>query len=130
MFYGLFCSKFFTDHFYEVHFGPSGPTYAKKYQKLPKIRQKSLWLDLNFLETWTEIEKLFFKSPCFMAYFVPNFVLIIFLQSILVHQVPPTQKIAKTAENSAKIALLGTRISRNWDRNRKNGSNGVNCISF
>ena len=28
MFYGLFCSKFFTDHFYEVHFGPSGPTYA------------------------------------------------------------------------------------------------------
>ena len=26
--YGLFCSKFFTDHFYEVHFGPSGPTYA------------------------------------------------------------------------------------------------------
>ena len=57
MFYGLFCSKFFTDHFYEVHFGPSGPTYAKKYQKLPKIRQKSLWLDLNFLETWTEIEK-------------------------------------------------------------------------
>ena len=70
------------------------------------------------------------KSPCFMAYFVPNFVLIIFLQSILVHQVPPTQKIAKTAENSAKIALLGTRISRDWDRNRKNGSNGVNCISF
>ena len=26
--YGLFCSEFFTDHFYEVHFGPSGPTYA------------------------------------------------------------------------------------------------------
>ena len=26
--YGLFCSKFFTDHFSEVHFGLSGPTYA------------------------------------------------------------------------------------------------------
>ena len=25
---GLFCSIFFTDHFYEVHFGLSGPTYA------------------------------------------------------------------------------------------------------
>ena len=24
----LFCSKFFTDHFSEVHFGLSGPTYA------------------------------------------------------------------------------------------------------
>ena len=54
-----------------------------------------------------------------MAYFVPNFVLIIFLQSILVYQVPPTQKIAKTAENSAKIALLGTEIPGDWNRNRK-----------
>ena len=54
-----------------------------------------------------------------MAYFVPNFVLIIFLQSILVYQVPPTQKIAKTAENSAKIALLGTQIPGDWNRNRK-----------
>ena len=27
--YGLFCSKFFTDHFSEVHLGLSGPTYAK-----------------------------------------------------------------------------------------------------
>ena len=25
---GLSCSEFFTDHFYEVHFGHSGPTYA------------------------------------------------------------------------------------------------------
>ena len=45
-----------------------------------------------------------------MAYFVPNFVLIIFLQSILVHQVPPTQKIAKTAENSAKSPCLGLKF--------------------
>ena len=29
MFYGLFCSKFCTDHFSAVHFGLSGPTYAK-----------------------------------------------------------------------------------------------------
>ena len=54
-----------------------------------------------------------------MAYFVQNFSLIIFMKSILVHLVPPTHRIAKTAEKSAKIALLGTQISRDWDRNRK-----------
>ena len=54
-----------------------------------------------------------------MAYFVPNFLLIIFLKSILVYQVPPTQKIAKTAENSPKIALFGTQIPGDWNRNRK-----------
>ena len=54
-----------------------------------------------------------------MAYFVPNFLLIIFLQTILVYLVPPTHKIAKTAENSAKIALLGTQIPGDWNRNRK-----------
>merc|ERR1711911_436404 len=54
-----------------------------------------------------------------MTYFVQNFSLIIFMKSILVHLVPPTHRIAKTAEKSAKIALLGTQISRDWDRNRK-----------
>ena len=54
-----------------------------------------------------------------MAYFVQNFSLIIFMKSILVHLVPPTHRIAKTAEKSAKIALLWTQISRDWDRNRK-----------
>ena len=62
----------------------------------------------------------FFKSPWNMAYFVQNFLLIIFMKSILVHLVPPTHRIAKTAEKSAKIALLWTQISRDWDRNRKN----------
>ena len=54
-----------------------------------------------------------------MAYFVQNFLLIIFLKFVLVYEVPPTHRIAKTAEKSAKIALLGTQISRDWDRNRK-----------
>ena len=65
-----------------------------------------------------------------MAYFVPNFLLIISMKSILVHLAPPTQKIAKTAENSPKIALFGTQIPGDWDRNRKIGSIGVNFISF
>jgi len=72
----------------------------------------------------------FFKSPWNMAYFVQNFLLIIFMKSILVHLVPPTHNLAKTAEKSAKIALLWTQISRDWDRNRKIGSNGANSISF
>ena len=43
-----------------------------------------------------------------MAYFVPNFLLIIFLKSILVYQVPPTQKIAK-------IKNLGCKNQKNRD---------------
>ena len=38
---GLSCSEFFTDHFYEVHFGLSSPTYAKigkNGRKIPKNR--------------------------------------------------------------------------------------------
>ena len=37
MFYGLFCSKFCTDHFSAVHFGPSGPTYAKNSKNRQKL---------------------------------------------------------------------------------------------
>ena len=36
-----------------------------------------------------------------MAYFVQNFLLIIFLKTIWANQIPPTQKIAKTVEKSA-----------------------------
>jgi len=55
-----------------------------------------------------------------MAYFVQNFLLIIFLKTIWANQIPPTHKIAKSVEKSAKIALLGTQFSRDWDRNRIN----------
>ena len=54
-----------------------------------------------------------------MAYFVPNFSLIIFLKTKKIYLVPPTQKIAKTAENSPKIELFGTQIPGDWNRNRK-----------
>ena len=40
-----------------------------------------------------------------MAYLVQNFSLIIFLKSILVYLVPPTHKLAKTAEKSSKVKL-------------------------
>ena len=46
--YGLFCSEFFTDHFYEVHFGPSGPTYAQNSKNCRKIGKNSPTLDSNF----------------------------------------------------------------------------------
>ena len=72
------------------------------------------------LSRFFKIIKKSIKSPWNMAYFVQNFLLIIFMKSILVHLVPPTHRIAKTAEKSAKIALLWTQISRDWDRNRKN----------
>ena len=66
-----------------------------------------------------------------MAYFVQNFSLILFMKSILVHLVPPTHRIAKTAEKSAKIALLWTQISRDWDRNRKIASSNSDIrLSF
>ena len=42
--YGLFCSEFFTDHFYEVHFGPSGPTYAQNSKNCRKIgKNRPAW---------------------------------------------------------------------------------------
>ena len=51
-----------------------------------------------------------------MAYFVPNFLLIIFMKSILVYQVPPTHKLAKTAEKSPYFGLIfhetGTEIEK------------------
>ena len=46
-----------------------------------------------------------------MAYFVPNFVLIIFLQSILVHQVPPTQKNSKNCRKHP-FDTLGTSFNQ------------------
>ena len=60
-----------------------------------------------------KIEKLFFKSPCFMAYFVPNFVLIIFLQSILVKSGPTYAKNSKNTnifEPPLTISLFGPSI--------------------
>ena len=45
-----------------------------------------------------------------MAYFVPNFLLIIFLKTKKIYLVPPTQKIAKTAEKSPKLPFLGLKF--------------------
>ena len=42
----------------------------------------------------------------FLAYFVPNFLLIIFLKTTKIYLVPPTLKIAKTAEKSSILADL------------------------
>ena len=59
----------------------------------------------------------------FLAYFVPNFLLIIFLKTKKIYLVPPTQKIAKTAENSPKIAknhpCLGSNFSRLGPKSKK-----------
>merc|ERR1712131_307497 len=54
---GLFCSEFFTDSFYVVHFGPTRTTYAKigkNFEKLIKI-----WptLDSNFSKLGSKLEK-------------------------------------------------------------------------
>ena len=57
------------------------------------------------------------KSPWNMAYFVPNFLLIIFMKSILVHLVPPTHRIAKIPEKF-DFQLL---FSRDWDIFGTNG---------
>ena len=72
--------------------------------------------DYSFL-----IEKSF-KSPRNKANFVPNCLLNFSPKSIWVHQVPPTHKWAKIAVKSFKMGLLGTQISRDWDRNRKTPS--------
>ena len=53
MFYGLFFSKFFTYHFYEVHFGLFGPKNTQKWPKLPKT---SIFKPI-FLEIGTFLEK-------------------------------------------------------------------------
>ena len=52
-------------------------------------------------------EKNVFKSGSKGAYLVQNFSLIIFLKSILVYLVPPTHKLAKTAEKSSKWPYFG-----------------------
>ena len=44
MFYGLFCSKFFTDHFSADHFGLSGPTYAQNSKNCRKFgKNRPAW---------------------------------------------------------------------------------------
>ena len=47
------------------------------------------------------------KSDSKWAYLVQNFSLIIFMKSILVYLVPPTHKLAKTAEKSSKWPYFG-----------------------
>ena len=42
----------------------------------------------------------------FLAYFVPNFLLIIFLKTTKIYLVPPTLKIAKTAEKSSISSIF------------------------
>ena len=44
----------------------------------------------------------FFKCPWNMAYFVPNFLLIIFLKTKKIYLVPPTQKNSKNCRKFAK----------------------------
>ena len=53
------------------------------------------------------IDENFLKNRLNMAYFVQNFPLIIFMKSILVYLVPPTHKLAKTAEKSSKWPYFG-----------------------
>ena len=127
--------KFFSPTFLDVFLDVESD--KKKPIKVLTIRGRDIAVFLIltshraiFLSQFFKKSKKSFKSPWNMAYFVPNFLLIIFMKSILVHLVPPTHRIAKTAENSAKIALLGTQISRDWDRNRKIGSNSDIRLSF
>ena len=55
-----------------------------------------------------------------MTHFVPNFLLIIFLKTKKIYLVPPTQKLAKTVENSTKIAhCLGSNFSRLGPKSKK-----------
>ena len=73
-----------------------------------------------FLSQFFKKSKKSFKSPWNMAYFVQNFLLIIFLKTIWANQIPPTHKIAKTVEKSAKIApALGSTFSRLGPKSRK-----------
>lgn len=76
-----------------------------------------------------------FKSSCFMAYFVSNFLLIISLKTILVYQVPPTQKIAKIPEKidfqvlfSRNWDIFGTNGYVRWNRLKKFFKMGKNCF--
>ena len=65
-----------------------------------------------------------------MAYLVQFFTLSRNLHSNRVQLVPPTHKSTKKFQKIVKIALFWTQFSRDWDRNRKIGSNGVNSIAF
>merc|ERR1712131_472626 len=64
----------------------------------------------------------------FTFIYVQNFSLIILVVFILVHQVPPTQKLAKTLRNWSKFGQLWTRISRNWDRNWENPTHKSSAV--
>ena len=116
----IFFWPIFLDVFFDVDSGdkegfdfrPSGAEISPFFWFWPLHRA-------ILLSRFFKIIKKSSKSPWNIAYFVQNFLLIIFMKFILVHLVPPTHRIAKTAEKSAKIALLGTQISRDWDRNRK-----------
>ena len=59
-----------------------------------------------------------------MAYFVPNFLLIIFLKSILVYQVPPTQKIGLV------IQMIQLVVQINQKNGDISGSSGQNFYRF
>ena len=61
--YGLFCSKFSTDHFSEDQKNLSGPTYAKISKNCRKFDKNRPLLRLKFLETGTEIEKTLQSNP-------------------------------------------------------------------
>ena len=64
-------------------------------------------------------EKNVFKSGSKGAYLVQNFSLIIFLKSILVYLVPPTHKLAKTAENRQNDPFLGSVFARLGPKSEK-----------
>ena len=68
--YGLFCSEFFTDHFYEVHFGPSGPTYAQISKNCRKISKNRPAWDSIF-------SRLGPKSDKPLAWFFRHFLMIL-----------------------------------------------------
>ena len=60
------------------------------------------------------------KSPCFMAYFVPNFLLIIFLKTKKIYLVPPTQKNSKNCRKFAKNRTFWDSNSRRLEPKSKN----------
>ena len=77
MFYGLFCSKFCTDHFSAVHFGLSGPTYAKNSKNCRKFGKNRPAWDSNFSKLGPKSKNrlhwckfyifLVYKSPKFLT---------------------------------------------------------------
>merc|ERR1711917_179085 len=99
-----------TDHFYEVHFGPSLEKIEIKPKRfLPNFRQflvffcvgGARWTKMDFIEMISK--KIFFsKVHVLWPILFQIFLLIISMKSILVHLAPPTQKNTKNCRKFGK----------------------------